>query len=245
MVNLSKYTDLETISDYAVNALEWTVANGIITGTSENTISPQGNALRCQVAAILKRFCDTYNTDIDKESASVSQNEHITLENSKKNSTSSSTGGKSNSNSDSQTIGNANNPLITISEATALPGKDVRIVATIKNNPGILGMTLTLNYDETALKLQKAESGNAFRDVLDFTPSKTLSSSSRFVWDGVDITNDKIKDGEIMIMDFHISENAESGKYPIYLNCADGDIVDSNLQAVSVTTETGYITVEK
>ena len=243
--DLSKYTDSETISDYAVNAFEWTIANGIITGTSENTISPQGNALRCQVAAILKRFCNVYHTDNDKDTGSVIKNETVTSGNSEKSNTGSNAGSKAISDSGSKMIENSNNPFITISEATALPGKDVRIIANIENNPGILGMTLTLNFDETALKLEKAESGNAFRDVLDFTPSKTLSSGSRFVWDGVDITNDKIKDGEILIMDFHILENAESGKYPIYLNCADGDIVDNNLQAVSVTIEIGYIIVEK
>lgn len=231
--DLISYTDFKTISNYAVNAFEWAVANGIITGTSESTISPQGNALRCQVAAILKRFCTVYiNADNEKH-------EIVTSGNIEENNSDSNTGSKSISDS-----GNKINASIKVSEATASQGEDAQIIAKIENNPGILGMTLTLNFDENALSLKEAENGNVFRDVLDFTPSKTLLNGARFVWDGIDITSDKIKDGEILIMDFHILENAKPGKYPITLTYTTGDIVDNNLSTVDLTMKTGYITIK-
>ena len=242
--DLSKFSDIDTISDYAVNAVEWTIANGIISGTSENTISPQGNALRCQVAAILKRFCNNYNTYNDKEPESVSISEFATSGNSNKNNTGSSSGGNSNYDNGNKSIEMPGNALIALSEVEAKKGDDVKIIASIENIPGILGMTLTLNYNENALTLKSVASGNAFRDVLDFTPSKILSSGSNYVWDGVDIPIDKIKDGEILMMDFHISENAELGKYPITLNYEPGDIVDNNLSEIDLTIKTGYIIIK-
>lgn len=57
-VTLDVYKDANEISDYAVDAFKWAIQNGIITGVSENTMAPNGNALRCQVAAILRRFCE-------------------------------------------------------------------------------------------------------------------------------------------------------------------------------------------
>lgn len=54
---LASYRDAGSISDYAKTAFQWAVANGIITGTEPNKLSPQGNAPREQCAAMLKRFC--------------------------------------------------------------------------------------------------------------------------------------------------------------------------------------------
>ena len=53
---LNDYTDSNQVSSYAVRAMQWAVANGIINGTSSTTLSPQGSATRSQVAVILMRF---------------------------------------------------------------------------------------------------------------------------------------------------------------------------------------------
>lgn len=54
--DLSAYTDADTVSDYAKEALTWAVGEGIITGTSADTLSPQAQATRAQVATILMRY---------------------------------------------------------------------------------------------------------------------------------------------------------------------------------------------
>lgn len=56
--DLSRYTDAGQIPDYAVDAMSWAVAAGLINGTSAVTISPNGTATRAQLAAILLRFCE-------------------------------------------------------------------------------------------------------------------------------------------------------------------------------------------
>ena len=56
-VSLNQYSDFGLISSYAVPAIKWANAYGIIMGTTENMILPQGTAHRCEVAAILHRFC--------------------------------------------------------------------------------------------------------------------------------------------------------------------------------------------
>ena len=60
---IREYADYEQISDFALEALDWTVSAGIINGTSATTLSPSGSATRAQVAVILMRFCqDIANT---------------------------------------------------------------------------------------------------------------------------------------------------------------------------------------
>ncbi len=56
--DLSGFTDAARISSYAKAAMQWANATGLITGVTSDTIIPQGNATRAQVATILMRFCE-------------------------------------------------------------------------------------------------------------------------------------------------------------------------------------------
>lgn len=60
--NLEKYTDQGKISTYAVASMKWAVAEGLITGTSQTTLSPSGTSTRAQVAAILQRYGEKFPT---------------------------------------------------------------------------------------------------------------------------------------------------------------------------------------
>ncbi len=53
---IREFADYNSISEYALPALGWTVRAGLIKG-SENHIMPSGNATRAEVAAMLQRFC--------------------------------------------------------------------------------------------------------------------------------------------------------------------------------------------
>ena len=55
--SLDGFSDAASVSAYAVNAMQWAVANGIING-SDGKLNPQDNATRAEVAAILMRFCE-------------------------------------------------------------------------------------------------------------------------------------------------------------------------------------------
>ena len=54
---LDAFADADTVSSYAVDAMRWAAANGIVNG-SHGRLNPQGNATRAQVAAMLMRFCE-------------------------------------------------------------------------------------------------------------------------------------------------------------------------------------------
>ncbi|MCI8422138.1 MAG: S-layer homology domain-containing protein [Lawsonibacter sp.] len=56
--DLSAFADRGEISTYALEAVEWAVARGLISGTSPDTLSPAGRATRAQAAVILKGFCE-------------------------------------------------------------------------------------------------------------------------------------------------------------------------------------------
>ena len=57
--NILSYDDFADLSEYAIPAMQWACGSGIVNGTSESTLAPQGEATRAQVAAMLMRFCES------------------------------------------------------------------------------------------------------------------------------------------------------------------------------------------
>ena len=53
---LDTYSDATAISSWANDVMSWAVAEGLLTGVTNDQLQPQGNATRAQVAAILERF---------------------------------------------------------------------------------------------------------------------------------------------------------------------------------------------
>ena len=56
--NILSYADFADLSEYAIPAMQWACGAGIVNGTSESTLAPQGEATRAQVAAMLMRFVE-------------------------------------------------------------------------------------------------------------------------------------------------------------------------------------------
>jgi len=57
--SLNRFTDRDTVSAWAVDALQWAVEQGLVGGKSNGVLDPGGNATRAEVATILMRYCKT------------------------------------------------------------------------------------------------------------------------------------------------------------------------------------------
>ena len=55
-VNILSYHDAFHVAEYAIPAVQWACGAGLMSGCSGN-LMPKDSATRCQVAAILCRFC--------------------------------------------------------------------------------------------------------------------------------------------------------------------------------------------
>lgn len=58
--NLNGYRDVSQISSYALPAIQWANAEGLVIGDTLETINPLGGATRAEVATILMRFCKQF-----------------------------------------------------------------------------------------------------------------------------------------------------------------------------------------
>lgn len=58
---LSTYPDAAGVASYAQDALSWAVANGVVTGTTDGRLNPEGTASRAHFAVFMYRFCGLYD----------------------------------------------------------------------------------------------------------------------------------------------------------------------------------------
>ena len=58
--NILSFDDIADLSDYAYTSMQWACGAGLIGGMGDGRLSPKGNATRCQIAAVLHRYCDNF-----------------------------------------------------------------------------------------------------------------------------------------------------------------------------------------
>ena len=111
-------------------------------------------------------------------------------------------------------------PTIYVQNVTARAGEEsVNVAVLIKNNP------------------------DAVKRSLSMTAGKKLVSGCRVIWDGVEVTQSDIADGEILIMTFLFKAPAERGEYPIRILCDTA--VDNDLSRVPVKPVDGSVAIER
>lgn len=62
LYHYAEYKGVDQVSDWALTALRWANAEGLVNGTSDTTLTPGGSATLAQVAVMLMRFCEEYVT---------------------------------------------------------------------------------------------------------------------------------------------------------------------------------------
>lgn len=58
--NILSFDDIADLSDYAFTSMQWACGAGLIGGMGDGRLAPKGNATRCQIAAVLHRYCDNF-----------------------------------------------------------------------------------------------------------------------------------------------------------------------------------------
>jgi len=118
---------------------------------------------------------------------------------------------------------------LVMSSSETMAGKEVTLTLSIKNNPGIAGMTVSFRYDENVLTLKDSKNGGLFSG---FTAAKN------FAWDE---SENVTEDGVLATFTFTIAENAPAGEYGIEVivrSCTNEDLDD-----IELLTTNGIVSV--
>ena len=133
-------------------------------------------------------------------------------------------------------------PSISVKSDSTIAGSVAEIEIVIKNNPGVLGAVLTIEFHEN-LKLLSAEAGEAW-STLNLTLPGIYDNACSFVWDGVSDVDGN--DGTILKLRFEISADASVGdEYGVSVSYRAGSIVGENNTSVAFMTYAGAVTIDE
>ena len=131
-------------------------------------------------------------------------------------------------------------PTIDVDIVSACAGKTVSVDISIDNNPGILGATFTLDFDDR-LTLLSANNGDAL-STLSYTAPGVLSNPCSFGWDGIDVAD--TSNGVMLTLTFLVPDDAEIGdSYAISVSYDEGSIFDDKMSALGIDIINGSIEI--
>ena len=130
-------------------------------------------------------------------------------------------------------------PTIVIGTATGSAGDEVEIVFNLVNSPELYAMSLKIAFDDTALELVSAESGESMNEFVYQAPSN-LKNGANFIW----YANDPAAaNGTALKMVFKIKDTAAVGNYSVAMTCDPSGTYDANDNDVNLDFVGGKIVV--
>ncbi|MBR7133919.1 MAG: hypothetical protein IKD04_10360 [Clostridia bacterium] len=127
---------------------------------------------------------------------------------------------------------------IKIDTVSGVTGNSVLVAVRIKDNPGIMAITVSITYNSKALTYEKFYLGNVIEDYTVVAhPDKNII---RFVnCESSDIN----KDGVLLYLRFKIKEDAEAELHEIGLEYSEGDFCNWDLDKIMPEVTTGGVDV--
>ena len=137
------------------------------------------------------------------------------------------------------------NPTFVLADLAAAAGERVDVELRVDNNPGILGATIVVTYDD-GLVLRDVANGEAFLP-LSMTKPAQYESGCKIHWDAADIDSRDVKDGVIATLSFDVAADAVNGNHVIQVKAdkSNGsiDVYDYDLTTVAIESATCNIAV--
>ena len=128
--------------------------------------------------------------------------------------------------------------VISASEASAMPGENVKITLRADSNPGFNALKLEIGYDGDRLSLESAENEGILKEMM-YVGSPTLSVNPYIqVWANA---ADVEEDGVISILTFRVNGQAAPGNVEVSVKC--GFCNDQELKDVAVSVRNGTVRI--
>ena len=136
-----------------------------------------------------------------------------------------------------------NDPAIVASNAEGKVGETVDVTISLENNPGLVSMTLTVNYDSDYLKLVTVTDSGLLSGK---THKPELKSPYTLAWANDTATENIMVEGVLVTLSFEILDSAVAGEsyaIDVSYDIDNWDIYDCNGEVVELAVVGGSVTV--
>ncbi len=145
-------------------------------------------------------------------------------------------------------------PVVSIVDRNAIAGGEVYVAVSLQNNPGIIGMSLNVTYDESVLELigveeityETIEWGKLVKKPVLGHSAHNPSLSSPYIlwWNNGSAKENFMVEGSVTLLKFKVSPDAPNGDYTVSVSYNEGAITNYDNENVKFYTESGTITVK-
>ncbi len=131
-------------------------------------------------------------------------------------------------------------PGVSVSAGECVPGGTVTVSVSLKDNPGIISMSLDIEYDHTALVLTDVIDTGLLPGQMHTTK---ISSPYRLTWANDTAPDNFTVNGIVVNLVFQVSTEAKPGVYPIRVLCPRDGILNYDVENVDFGFNDGAIEV--
>ena len=140
-----------------------------------------------------------------------------------------------------KTANNESAPHFKVESAAGKAGSEVKVVISIRNNPGIITAYLNIGYDNTKLQLMGYEDMKLLPDgsfsSLELNPFKAQ-------WDGALLPGNLTANGDILVLTFKILDDCQIGEViDVTVTYNPSEVYDFNMENVKFAVINGTVTV--
>ena len=132
------------------------------------------------------------------------------------------------------------NPTFYLESVKAKKNNNVSIKVFIKNNPGLWGINVKINYDKTALTLIDVENGDFFKES-----EWTKGDLEILSYEANGLEDITTVNGTLAILNFKVNNDAVPGKYDVSISYNAGDCINVSFEDVNFDVINGIIEVEQ
>ena len=144
----------------------------------------------------------------------------------------------------SVTAGAAGQPTIAVGAAAGKPGETVQVDVKLEDNPGIVALRIFVQYDQSVLKLVKAENGTLFNDTVSTFGNNLDAESYAMLWADSTATANMSQDGVLVKLTFEISDTAVAGTAQVTLIYDEKSTFNVDLNDVTFVTQNSSVEIK-
>lgn len=134
---------------------------------------------------------------------------------------------------------------IAISSLTAYPGDTIRIPVSIRSNPGISAMKLTITYDAELLEYQEAAFDQAFLDAAGAQTCVNAETARKVILDWVQGQGEYSGSGDFAVLTFKVKAVTEDGGAALTITYDPEDIFNKDHENQTFQIENGTVQIKK
>lgn len=134
---------------------------------------------------------------------------------------------------------------IAISSLTAYPGDTIRIPVSIRSNPGISAMKLTITYDTELLEYQEAAFDQAFLDAAGAQTCVNAETAGKVILDWVQGQGEYSGSGDFAVLTLKVKAVTEDGGAALTITYDPEDIFNKDHENQTFQIENGTVQIKK